>query len=436
MIAGANMERQKANKKIDIPPIGMRIVKSSFGVFLCFMVYILRGRQGIPFYSALAVLWCIRPYAGSSRTMAVQRTTGTLIGAINGLIVILIEVYLFPVHHELMGYILVSAMIIVVIYTTLLLNRRNASYFSCVVFLSITVTHVTDNNPFIFVGNRVLDTMIGIVLGVVVNSMRIPRKKRKDILFVSGLDDTLLTMDESLSDYSKIQLNRMIEDGVKFTVATMRTPASLIDPLADIKLNLPVIVMDGAALYDIKEKEYIYTYVITKDISENIMSFLNYEDFHYFTNAIVDEVLMIFYGNFRNEVEEKIFKNFRKSPYRNYANKKFFAGGEVVYFMIVDKTEKILDLYGKLKQSGFDKILKILCYESTDYLGYSYIKIFNRNASKKNMIDYLKTQIQIEKTVTFGSIEGGYDVVVHGSDNNKVVKTLAKMYEPVIWKVH
>ncbi len=45
----------------------------------------------------------------------------------------------------------------------------------------------------------------------------------------------------------------------------------------------------------------------------------------------------------------------------------------------------------------------------------------------------LAERLQIEKIVTFGSIEGKYDVVVHENDSDKVVKTLRKLYEPVRW---
>lgn len=49
------------------PPIGMRIVKSAAAVFLCFLLSLLRGRflpflgQGVPFYSAIAAILCMRP---------------------------------------------------------------------------------------------------------------------------------------------------------------------------------------------------------------------------------------------------------------------------------------------------------------------------------------------------------------------------------------
>lgn len=49
------------------------------------------------------------------------------------------------------------------------------------------------------------------------------------------------------------------------------------------------------------------------------------------------------------------------------------------------------------------------------------------------MIAYLKQQTGLEKTVTFGSIEGKYDVLVKEYDHDKVVRTLKKMHEPLYW---
>ena len=49
------------------------------------------------------------------------------------------------------------------------------------------------------------------------------------------------------------------------------------------------------------------------------------------------------------------------------------------------------------------------------------------------MIAYLKKKIGVQRSVTFGSIEGRYDVVIREYDSNKVVKVLKKMYEPLRW---
>ena len=69
------------------------------------------------------------------------------------------------------------------------------------------------------------------------------------------MDDTLLSEEQKLSPYSLVELNRMLADGANFTVSTMRTPASLIEPLRGVKLNLPVIAMDGAVMYDLNKHE-------------------------------------------------------------------------------------------------------------------------------------------------------------------------------------
>ena len=73
---------------------------------------------------------------------------------------------MFGEPPELVYGTLVSFAIILVLYTTVLIRKKKASYFSCVVFLSIVVNHITDDNPYLFVFNRGLDTMIGIALGM------------------------------------------------------------------------------------------------------------------------------------------------------------------------------------------------------------------------------------------------------------------------------
>ena len=244
-------------RKIALPPIGMRIIKSSIGVLLGFIIYFLRGKHGTPFYTALSVLWCMQPYSSNAKANAIQRTIGTFIGAAYGLIMILVELYVIPFDNELFRYITISLLIIPIIYTTVIFNKKNASYFSCVVFLSIVVNHLKDKNPYLFVFNRMMDTMIGIGLALIINTFELPRKRRNDLLFVAELDKVLLNMKETLTSYSKIELNKMLDDGVKLTIATMKTPGALVTSLQDIRLNLPVIAMDGAILFDMKENKYL-----------------------------------------------------------------------------------------------------------------------------------------------------------------------------------
>lgn len=419
--------------KKTLPPIGMRIVKSALAIGICYLVSFLRGNSGIVFYSQLAALWCIQMYISNSRQNAVQRFIGTIIGAVYGLIFLLIEekMILSAGKNEAVNALVISGMIVVVLYTTVLIKKKQASYFSCVVFLSIVVNHVSDDNPYLFVWNRFLDTVIGIVIGIGVNSFSLPRNRQKDILFISGLDDTLLHENDNLSDYSRVELNRMLDEGVNFTISTMRTPASLMEPMRDIKLKLPVIVMDGAVLYDIRENVYLKTYVISNSMSKEILQLVHVQGLQCFVNVVIDDMLVIFYRETEDEVHHQLVKEMRKSPYRNYVKSEALDRENVVYFMLLYPCQVIEDFYQMLKVKGYVDKLKVLKYDSVDYPGYSYIKIYNKNATRENMSQYLKNMLGVKKTVTFGSIEGRYDVVVTPGDTNKVVHELKRRYEPV-----
>ena len=423
-------------KKPQLPRVGMRIIKSAIAVFLCFVFYSFFRKDGIIFYSQLAAIWCIQPQWENTRSKALQRTVGTLTGAVFGLFVLLIDKHLIgkSMGNDLVYELLVALTIIAVIYVTLLLHKKDASYFSCVVFLSIVVNHIGDANPYVFVFNRVMDTMIGIIIAMIVNTARLPRRKERDILFISGMDDALLESNHKLSPYSIVELNRMLADGANFTVSTMRTPASLIDPLRGIQLKLPVIAMDGAVMYDLKKNEYLHAYVISLETARKLRAFFDGFSVNYFMNLILDNMLVIQYQQLKNEAETDIYNKLHTSPYRNYTTMDLLPEAQCIYFMVIQPKEQIDRIYDEFqKREDFQK-LRISRYASDDYPGYAYIKIYNENATRENMIAYLRQETGLTHTVTFGSIEGKYDILVKECDHNKVVKTLKRMYEPLLWE--
>ena len=134
--------------------MGLGLWSTCCGLFtiLSMIVYYFRTKlpigNGIPFYSALAALWCMQPYPDTTKNNAWQRSFGTLTGAAFGLIFLLL-LQLFEVTQPIAVYLLASVFVIPVIYTTVVTDHRNASFFSCVVFLSIALTHSFDENPFL-----------------------------------------------------------------------------------------------------------------------------------------------------------------------------------------------------------------------------------------------------------------------------------------------
>ncbi len=104
---------------------------------------------------------------------------GTEIGAVFGTVFILITLYINDFGYGPVHYLLLSAFIIPVIYLTVLMHKGNTSYFACVVYLTIAVNHVTDVDPFLFVLNRCFDMVIGIAVGLFVNTVHFHGSGRK-----------------------------------------------------------------------------------------------------------------------------------------------------------------------------------------------------------------------------------------------------------------
>lgn len=69
---------------------------------------------------------------------------------------------------------------------------------------------------------------------------------------------------------------------------------------------------------------------------------------------------------------------------------------------------------------------QLAVHDSFNMEGCSILRIYNKNASKENMLDYLKQKLGIENTVTFGTIEGKYDYIIEAGDFNKVVKIMRR----------
>ena len=316
-----NIEIQSPKRKGRIPLPGQRILRSLAAVLLCFLVYALRGRQGMPFYSAIAALQCIQQYTRSMRPVERRRIVGTLVGAAWGLVTILIALRIREntIPDELLHYVIVALITALVIYSTVLLNIRDMAYFSAVVFLSITINHIGDANPYLFVFHRTLDTIIGVLAAEVVNRIHLPRLRNTNTLFVSGIQDNIFGNGEQISNYSKVELNRLIEDGCLYTVSTIQTPATVRELLPDVQLNLPVIAADGSILFDMKKREILKAVYLQPELAEKIHEFLERENIEYFMNQAEYNILIVRFGEMKNEAIRSLYEQKRPSLYRNFA---------------------------------------------------------------------------------------------------------------------
>ena len=94
-------------------------------------------------------------------------------------------------------------------------------------------------------------------------------------LYVSDLDGTLLRSDGSLSPYSVRTLNRLIGEGLRFTVASARGCGPIRNALAGLRLALPVINQNGAFVSDLASGRHVAIQALPPAIAHDLWSLLD-----------------------------------------------------------------------------------------------------------------------------------------------------------------
>lgn len=131
---------------------------------------------------------------------------------------------------------------------------------------------------------------------------------------------------------------------------------------------------------------------------------------------------MIYYGNFTNEAEEKIYQGHRRSPHRNYLYSAEPLFHETVYFLVIQKEAVIDQIVSKLKAQPFNQDCRLLTYTSDDYPGYKYLKIYRHDATKQNLIEALADTLSVNEVITLGTVPNHYDMTVHSESSEETVK--------------
>ncbi len=103
--------------------------------------------------------------------------------------------------------------------------------------------------------------------------------KYDGFLICTDLDDTLLTTDKKVSEENLRAIREFMGEGGLFTFATGRSYMGVRDYLEYIKPNAPIVCFNGAAVYDYKKKEYLWSTKLAPGAGEIIDYIENRFDF-------------------------------------------------------------------------------------------------------------------------------------------------------------
>ncbi|NLL96898.1 MAG: Cof-type HAD-IIB family hydrolase [Clostridiaceae bacterium] len=220
-------------------------------------------------------------------------------------------------------------------------------------------------------------------------------------LYVSDLDGTLLNADAELSSYTVETLNRLISSGAYFSVATARTAATTLFILEDVKVNVPIILMNGVLVYDIQSRQYIKKEVLSRTLTAQITAAIKKTGQNGLMYAVQGNELHTYYERLEKEplkafVDERIQKyNKRFEQISDFDN----VDAGIIYFCFLDGYENIRRLYDEIKNIGG---LRVEMYKDIYSDDFWYLEIFSETASKYNAIQFLRQKYGFEKLVCFG----------------------------------
>ena len=134
-------------------------------------------------------------------------------------------------------------------------------------------------------------------------------------LYISDLDGTLLNSQSVVSDYSRTQLRAMIADGLLFSIATARTPATVVKLMEGIEPTLPLIVMTGAAMWKdgLVERHYIPAEETTT--LQRLCAQYGIEPFLYTYNG---HAIDCFHSPHVGEFDRRFIEQRQHSPYKHF----------------------------------------------------------------------------------------------------------------------
>jgi uncharacterized membrane protein YgaE (UPF0421/DUF939 family) len=150
-------------KRLHVPGIGMRTVKTAIAVMLCLALGRLVGGPA-PIYACFAAVLTVRETVGNSIQYRVTRVLATLFGGAVGLLVLALS---FRALNPWLQIPVIGLAVIVTIHLTIVVKRPDTAALAALVCLIIVLDHADDQYAYAL--QRIVETVIGVALAVCVN---------------------------------------------------------------------------------------------------------------------------------------------------------------------------------------------------------------------------------------------------------------------------
>lgn len=167
------MKTVSKNRKLPLP--GLRNIKTALSVFVCLIVYQTLGRDNA-FIAITSAIICIQDSVDKSLNEGLDRVFGTIAGGLFGLLFITLG---FTTSSYLVKDIGITLGCVLVIYICNLVRKPDLIINTVFVFILVVMVDESELTPVSYAINRIIDTVVGIVIAVTINRFLFPPKARK-----------------------------------------------------------------------------------------------------------------------------------------------------------------------------------------------------------------------------------------------------------------
>jgi len=220
-------------------------------------------------------------------------------------------------------------------------------------------------------------------------------------IYITDLDHTFLRTDLSISDYTKKIWNSYAPESI-LSIATARTYKKTQQFLKGVKVNAPMILLDGA-LIATKDKKIIDTKFINKEFGDAIIEEGSRLGIYPFVLSLVDDDLneAFSYSTTLNSYQSEIIKRYVDDEYTEaFDDLRAMENNFKIVYMAEEMLLQALEQ--NLRVVFGDELKYVLAPEA--YMGCYFLTILHKDADKSHGIKSVSEAVGFDlgKLTVFG----------------------------------
>ena len=221
-------------------------------------------------------------------------------------------------------------------------------------------------------------------------------------LYLSDLDGTLLQNDATLSPYAREQLNRMMENGLCFSISSARSTGTVTGILAGLRLNVPIALFNGVLYYDYAAARFVRVLDIPPEAAMQVAQTMEAHGVDNTMYVFREQQLFACYTRLATPWDRRFAAERSHSPLKKWVQVQSLAqtaGQQRVVFFSMHGEKPVMDrLYEAMRAiPGLSFSYYLDTYEPVWYL-----EIQAEGADKRLSVELLRQMSGAQRVVAFG----------------------------------